>query len=222
MGRVLSGGDLRMYAHRRGVYHRGPMGTLIALEGIDGSGKSTQTERLRAALQALGVEAVVFREPGDSEYGDKLREQFRDGRTVAPQEEARLFIEDRRIDVRENILPSLAAGKVVIMDRYYFSTMAYQGALGLDAEELRQTNEAFAPRPRLTLILDVPPDTSAERIRASRDAPDSYEGVEYLAKVRQLFLGFCDGDVVAVDATAGEEELGGEILRRVLAAVEAS
>lgn len=165
---------------------------------------------------------MVFREPGDSQYGDTLREQFCGGRTVPPEEEARLFIEDRRIDVRDNILPSLAAGKVVIMDRYYFSTMAYQGALGLDVEELRQTNESFAPRPHLTLILDVPPDTSAQRIRSSRDAPDSYEGVEYLGQVRELFLGFCDGDVVAVDATVGEEELAEEILRRVLASVETS
>lgn len=198
------------------------MGTLIALEGIDGSGKSTQARRLREALIERGISAIVFREPGASQYGDKLREQFRDGRTVPPEEEAQLFIEDRRIDVRDNILPSLDVGEVVIMDRYYFSTMAYQGALGLDVEQLRQANESFAPRPRLTLILDVPPDTSAERIQASRDAPDSYEGVEYLARVRQLFLGFCDGDVMAVDATAGEEELEKEILRRVLAVVEAS
>ena len=103
------------------------------------------------------------------------------------------------------------------MDRYYFSTMAYQGALGLDADHLRRTNECFAPRPDLTLILDLPAATSVERIRASREAPDSYEGTEYLRRVRELFLGFCDGDVVAVDATVGVEELAAEILGRVLA-----
>jgi dTMP kinase len=195
------------------------MGTLIALEGIDGSGKSTQARRLRNALVGRGTEAVVFREPGDSQYGDKLRRQFRHGRTVPPDEEAQLFIDDRRIDVRDNILPSLAAGKVVIMDRYYFSTMAYQGALGLDVEELRRTNEAFAPRPHLTLILDVPPDTSAARIRASRDAPDSYEGVEYLGRVRELFLGFCDSDVVAVDASVPEDRLAEKIFAEVLRVV---
>jgi len=198
------------------------MGTLIALEGIDGSGKSTQAQRLRAALDAQRIDAVVFREPGDSPYGDKLREQFRQGRTVAPREEADLFIEDRRVDVRDNIGPALAAGRVVIMDRYYFSTMAYQGALGLDVEELQRENEAFAPRPDLTLILDVPPTTSAERIVAARGATDSYEGVEYLEKVRQLFLGFCDGDVVAVDATVGEEELAREILGRVTEVIQPS
>jgi dTMP kinase len=198
------------------------MGTLIALEGIDGSGKSTQAQRLRAALNAQGIDAVVFREPGDSTYGDRLREQFHQGRTVTPREEADLFIEDRRIDVRDNIEPALAAGRAVIMDRYYFSTMAYQGALGLDVEQLRRENEAFAPRPHLTLILDVPPSTSAQRIVAARGATDSYEGVEYLEKVRKLFLGFCDGDVVAVDATVAEEELAREILGKVMAVIQPS
>jgi len=198
------------------------MGILIALEGIDGSGKSTQSRRLCEELQARGIAAVAFREPGDSKYGDKLRQQFRDGRSVTPEEEAQLFIEDRRIDVRDNIVPSLEQGKVVIMDRYYFSTMAYQGALGLDVEELRQTNEAFAPRPHLTLILDVPPETSAERIRASRDAPSSYEGVEYLREVREIFMRLCAADVVAVDATVAEEELTAAILRRVLEVSNAS
>ena len=86
------------------------MKPLIALEGIDGSGKSTQARFLCDQLRAGGVDAIVFREPGDTPFGNKLRQQFRDGRTVSPEEEARLFIEDRRIDVRDNILPALAAG----------------------------------------------------------------------------------------------------------------
>lgn len=202
------------------MYHRRAMGTLIALEGIDGSGKSTQARALLSGLRARGVDAVLFREPGDSEFGDALRQQFREARTLPPREEARLFIEDRRIDVRDNIEPALAAGRVVVMDRYYFSTMAYQGALGLDVEELRKENEAFAPRPHLTLILDVPADVSVDRIRASRDSPSSYEVIEYLAKVRELFLGFCDGDVVAVNAAGAEEKLGREILARVVDVIE--
>ena len=196
------------------------MAILVALEGIDGSGKSTQAHLLREALEGRGIDAVVYREPGDSEFGDQLRQQFRNGRTVSAQEEAGLFIEDRKIDVRDNILPALAAGKVVVMDRYYFSTMAYQGALGLDVEELRERNEAFAPRPHVTLILDVPAETSAARIHASREAPDSYEGTEYLAKVRDLFLSFVDGDVVEIDATASTEALAEKVLGKVLATLK--
>ena len=167
-----------------------------------------------------GFDSVMFREPGDSVFGDKLRQQFRDGRTISAKEEARLFIEDRRIDVDENIRPALVAGKVVVMDRYYFSTMAYQGALGLNTYQLRKTNELFAPRPDLTLILDLPAETSAERIRAARGLPDSYEGTEYLRRVRELFLEFCESDVVAVDAEAEVGELNAKILRKVLAVVE--
>lgn len=190
-------------------------GLLIALEGIDGSGKSSQARRLARTLTVRGIEVVIFREPGDSVYGDRLREQFEHGRTVSPEEEKRLFVEDRRIDVRDNIAPSLEAGRVVILDRYYFSTMAYQGALGLDPEELRAENEAFAPRPDLTLVLDVPSHTGVSRIRARRDVPDSYEHADYLASVRDLFRSFCDGDVICVDASADEATVAAAIWQHV-------
>lgn len=190
-------------------------GLLIALEGIDGSGKSTQARRLAQALRERGIEAVVFREPGDSVHGDRLREQFEHGRTLSPEEEMRLFVEDRRIDVRDNIGPSLAAGKIVILDRYYFSTMAYQGALGIDPEAIRAENEAFAPRPDLTLVLDVAADTGVARVRGRRDVPDSYEGADYLARVRELFVSFCDGDLLRVDASSDEATVAAEIWHHV-------
>ncbi len=101
------------------------------------------------------------------------------------------------------------------MDRYYFSSMAYQGALGLDPEEIRVANEAFAPRPRLTLILDVAPHASTERIRASRGVTDSFEGVEYLSTVRKLFLSFVNDDVVAIDAAGDEDQVRSRIWERI-------
>lgn len=196
------------------------MGTLIALEGIDGSGKSTQACWLRDRLEASGRPVAVFREPGDTEFGDRLREIFRGDRDVSREEEMRLFVEDRRIDVHDNILPALAQGKVVLMDRYYFSTMAYQGALGIDPEEIRAVNEAFAPRPHLTLILDLPAEVGAERIRAARGSQDSFEGVEYLKRVRELFLSFATDDVRVIDAVVEPEVVGGAIWRQVEAFLE--
>lgn len=198
-----------------GAPEEGRPGLLIALEGIDGSGKSTQARLLKETLEARGLEAAIFREPGDTPQGDRIRRLFQEGRTATPEEEMRLFLEDRRLDVRDNIGPALAAGKVVVMDRYYFSSMAYQGALGLDPREIRRANEAFAPRPDLTLVLDVPPDTGVARIHARRDVPNSFERTEYLARVRELFLSFCDGDVVCIDATGEPEAVGREIWRRV-------
>ncbi len=190
-------------------------GALIALEGIDGSGKSTQARRLCSALEERGLPTVFLHEPGNSEYGDRIRQLFERGRSVSPEEEMRLFLEDRRIDVRDNILPALAAGSVVVMDRYYFSSMAYQGALGLDPERIREENEEFAPRPDLTVILDVLPDTGVTRIRARRDVPNSFERVDYLVQVREMFLTFCSDDVVRVDATGDEDAVQREIQEQV-------
>ena len=186
-------------------------GVLIAFEGIDGSRKSTQARRLCAALEGRGLRTLLLHEPGDSEYGNKIRQLFEHGRSVSPEEEMRLFLEDRRIDVRDNILPALAAGSVVVMDRYYFSSMAYQGALGLDPELIRIKNEEFAPRPDLTLILDLVPDTGVARIRARRDVPNSFERADYLLRVRQMFLTFCGDDVVRVDASGDLDAVQEEI-----------
>jgi len=190
-------------------------GALIALEGIDGSGKSTQARRLCKALQELGLSTLLLHEPGDSEYGDRIRQLFEHGRSVSAEEEMRLFLEDRRIDVRENILPALAAGIIVVMDRYYFSSVAYQGALGLDPEDIREKNEKFAPRPDLTLILDVVPDTGVTRIRARLDVPNSFERADYLLQVREIFLSLCGDDVVRVDASGELDTVQEEIQERV-------
>jgi len=190
---------------------------LVALEGIDGCGKSTQARLLTAALNERGLAATTFREPGDTEYGRELRRIFVEGRDVSPHEEMRLFLEDRRIDVCTNILPALAASKVVIMDRYYLSSVVYQGALGVDPSEILAANEEIAPRPELTALLDIPVTVARQRIRAARGATNTFEEHEYLDDVRARYLSYCDGeDVVRVDATALPDAVHGELLRLVL------
>ena len=189
---------------------------LLALEGIDGCGKSTQARLLCEALRGRGLEAVVFREPGDSAHGDAIRQLFSEGRSLSAREEMRLFLEDRRIDVHDNILPSLKRGAVVIMDRYYFSSMAYQGAQGIPVDEIREANESFAPRPDLTLVLDVAPSTGLARILARHDEPNSFEEEEQLAEARRLFLSFCSGDIRFINAALSTAEVHLEILEMVL------
>jgi len=175
-------------------------GRLIALEGIDGCGKSTQAHRLVAALADHGTRAV-----------------FVEGRDISPQEEMRLFLEDRRIDVRDNIEPALAAGRHVVMDRYYLSSVVYQGALGLDPVMVRAENEAIAPRPDLTLILDLSVDVALRRIEASRGQANSFEGREYLETVRELYLGFVDETAIeTVDASQEPDDVHEALLGRVL------
>ena len=106
-------------------------GLFIVLEGIDGTGKSTQTQRLATYFSALGWEVVLSREPTDGPWGKKLRESATTGR-LEPEQELEYFLLDRKEHVENLILPSLKDDKVVILDRYYFSTMAYQGCRGFD------------------------------------------------------------------------------------------
>nr|MDP6657848.1 dTMP kinase [Nitrospinaceae bacterium] len=106
-------------------------GWLIVFEGIDGTGKSTQCQKMETRMREYGVPVIRLREPTDGVWGQKIRKILSDGRgAVTPKEELTWFIEDRREDVEKNILPALRENKVVLLDRYYYSTAAYQGALG--------------------------------------------------------------------------------------------
>ena len=185
---------------------------LIAVEGIDGSGKTTIVRHLVEELRKRGYDVVAFKEPTDSEYGKMIRQILKD-RKVSPEEELKLFIKDREFNVRNNILPALKDGKVVIMDRYYYSTMAYQGALGLDVERIKMLNKQF-PKPDLVIILDVSPETALKRIKAKRK-PDRFEDVEYLRRVREIFLSL-KNNVVVVDAERDIEEVKRDVLKIVL------
>src|SRR5688572_15418123 len=105
-------------------------GRLIALEGLDGCGKTTQAARIAEALHARGRDIVQTREPSEGPMGRKIRELARAGERVPAERELQLFTDDRRDHVAQVIEPALAAGRWVITDRYYLSTVAYQGARG--------------------------------------------------------------------------------------------
>src|SRR5690606_35569687 len=107
-------------------------------EGIDGSGKTTTARRIAETLSAAGYHAKYLREPTDGPHGRKLRELMTQPGERDVQEEFRLFLLDRREDVDQHIDPLLQAGGIVCIDRYYISSMAYQGALGLDPAHIRQ------------------------------------------------------------------------------------
>lgn len=193
-------------------------GLFIVIEGIDGTGKSTQVRRLGEWFASIGREVVTSREPTDQPWGKKLRESAATGR-LSPEDELQYFLNDRRQHVEELIEPSLVAGKVVILDRYYFSTMAYQGSRGFDPAEIRRKNEAFAPVPDLLLILDLDVDTALERIGVRGDTANEFEKRENLVKCREIFLSLAVENFVRVIPSLGTLD---EVAEKVRAAVRES
>lgn len=190
-------------------------GLFIVVDGIDGTGKSTQVRRLGAWYQAHGREVVLSREPTDGPWGLKLRESAATGRLSA-DEELHYFLNDRRQHVAEIIAPSLAAGKVVILDRYYFSTMAYQGSRGMDIAEIRRLNEAFAPVPDLLLILDLDVDSAHSRIGARGDTANEFEKRDSLTRCREIFLSLKDEPFARIIDSNGSLD---EVESRIHAAI---
>lgn len=166
-----------------------PPGFLIALEGVDGSGKTTQARLLAAALRQRGREVVLTQEPTSGPHGQKLRRYLQGPtRHLSPEEELALFMADRQEHVREVVQPALAAGKIVISDRYYYSSVAYQGALGLDPARILALNEAFAPRPHLVFLFTLPLSMALARRTRGRAGPQQLsESLEYLEKVAAIY-----------------------------------
>jgi dTMP kinase len=177
-------------------------GTLVALEGIDGTGKSTQAMRLTAIFRAQGYAVTSLREPTGSPWGRRLRDAMPAGhRRLAPSQELDLFLQDRRYDVSAHIQPALAAGQLVLMDRYYFSTIAYQGARGIDPEHIRRLNEAFAPAPDVVFLLLMSPTEALRRIRQGRgQTDDAFEQGEYLKSVDGIFRMLKGAHIHPIDA----------------------
>ncbi len=187
-------------------------GILIAIEGVDGTGKTTQAKKLYRKLNQLGYKTVFFHEPTNSYFGKKIKESATIGRLEA-NTELRYFIEDRKENVEKNIKPALDKKKIVILDRYYFSTIAYQGAKGIDPNIIKKMNEEFAPKPDLTIILDMDPMIGLSRIKEKRKTkPDRFEEHQYLIKVRNIFLEIEDSSIRKIDANRKLDEIFKKIL----------
>ena len=122
---------------------------------------------------------------------------------------------DRREDVEQNIKPALKAGKVVLMDRYYFSTAAYQGALGFDPQEIKADNEKFAPVPDRVLVFHNSPEKSLERIESSREEKSAFEKRDYLIEVQNIFKSFTGPNIRYVSSDPSLEKVYEQVLREV-------
>lgn len=163
-------------------------GTLVVVEGIDGGGKSTLIQGLTDLLAGEGYSVIRTREPTDGPHGRALRRAAAEGRRFEPEEELRLFVEDRKQHVEEVVLPALRRGDVVLQDRSFYSTAAYQGARGLDRAAIIRESRKYAPEPDVLLVIDLPVELGLERADRRGSGRDAFEDVEALKGIRDFFL----------------------------------
>jgi dTMP kinase len=161
---------------------------LIVLEGIDGAGKSTVARELASRLRDRGLDILETCEPTQSSAGLELRRLLAQSeRTSTAEEELALFEADRAEHVQKLVRPALESGRWVLQDRTFYSTAAYQGARGMDVEEILRRSRQIAPEPDLTLWLELDPETGLERIRKGREALSSFERLEAMRGVDRIY-----------------------------------
>lgn len=194
----------------------------ITFEGIDGVGKSTQLDLLEKYLVAEGKEVLRTLEPGGTELGQEIRHLLlhRKG-DVSPRAEALLYAADRAHHVATKIRPALAAGKVVLSDRYFDSSVAYQGAAReLDVEEVKQISLWAIDHliPDLTVLLDLPADEALARRSNKGTEPDRLEReqLEFFERARSEYLSMAsEPRFLVIDATNSVEQIHQQVLGRV-------
>lgn len=197
-------------------------GYLIVFEGTDGTGKSTQLELLGRYLQKKGHSVITTQEPTNGEYGQKIRTLYTNRERCSREEELNLFLADRREHVDKLLAPSLAEGKIILCDRYFLSTAAYQGAAGFDPEYILQKND-FAPVPDLALLFQAPAAIGTERIVKGRgEELNDFEQQETLEKVAAIFGSIKRPYIKTIDATGSIEEVHLQVLHYVTHLLSAS
>jgi dTMP kinase len=191
-------------------------GTLIVFEGLDGCGKSTQLRLAAEVLSARGLNPVVTREPTDGPWGRRIREMARSTEGVAPETELEWFFEDRREHMRLVVDPALAAGRIVLSDRSYISTVAYQGARGLDPAKILSDSEAEFPRPDLILLFEISARQGLERVQARGGQSEPvFENLEFLERVAAIFEGLNTPGLARINANRPPENIAKDVISAI-------
>lgn len=191
-------------------------GHFVTFEGIDGSGKTTQAERLCEYVKEKGFECVLVREPGGTPEGERIREILLDERSdLNAEAELFLFLASRSILTERVIIPAIERGAFVISDRYADSSLAYQGygrGLNLEFIELGNSIATRSLRPDIVFYIDVPVEIALGR----KGRSDRMEKEDFLKKVREGYLKLAERKgYVVIDGTKDVEEIWEKIRRRV-------
>lgn len=204
-------------------------GRFVTIEGIEGSGKSTQAAILAEALRLRGDQVLVTREPGGTRAGEFIRAIFLDSNiSLVPTAELLLVLADRAQHARQKLRAALEAGQIVISDRYSDSTIAYQGyGRGLDLKLVHELNQFASDgvTPDLTIVLDCPPEVGLARTRQRAEsaarAQDRFEGeqIEFHRRVREGFRAIAHNEpsrVVLLDSAREPGAVSSDIMRVVM------
>lgn len=188
-------------------------GVFICVEGIDGSGKTTQAHILVEALKKEGFEAVYTTEPSNGVFGKMLRKHILEGsRRVPVVVEAVLFAVDRFDHIESEVKPLLRRGKIVVSDRYVYSSIAYQGASSLSKKWLKEINNR-AIKPDLSIFIDVPPEIVIGRFNRQRSV---METLQTQKRVREAYLKLVEEeDLLVIDGASAKKEVAERIQKVV-------
>jgi len=185
-------------------------GVFICIEGLDASGKTTHAHRLVRNLRRRSFDAIYTTEPSQGEIGRFIRTYILQRKRRVPSVvEALLFAVDRVDHMEKEIKPALEEGKIVVSDRYIYSSLAYQGAAGLNLKWIEEINR-LALQPDLAIYIDVPPEVVVKRIRRKKSV---MERLETQRRVRDVYMKFVEnGKLVPVDGNRRKDEVAKNIL----------
>ncbi|MFC1705020.1 dTMP kinase [Nanoarchaeota archaeon] len=193
----------------------------IVIDGMDGSGKGEQIKKISQYLLSEGYNVLKTFEPTDGKYGKKIRQMLKEHKDPLSDadEMLDLYCKDREEHLKNLIEPFLEQGdnKVVISDRYYHSTIAFQSAQGVPVKKIMEMNKDFR-KPDLMLILDLEPDTSLERIKKRGNANEKFEQKGFMEKLRMNFLSLpkmLDENIKVIDASKSINEVFEQIKKEI-------
>lgn len=189
-------------------------GLFIVLEGLDGAGKTTIAKLLCESLGGRGYKTLYTYEPTDSEVVRVVKSNYSQVRD--PYIDALTFALDRLLHTKAKIKPALEQGYVVISDRYYYSSVAYQGAGGADPQWVLEVNK-YALKPDLAFYIDIDPETALQRKRGQISRFPEFEELEYLARVRNIYLRLVEaGLLISVDGRKALKDVYADIEQAVM------
>lgn len=188
-------------------------GFFICIEGLDGCGKTTQTKLLVKRLRKIGYDAIYTAEPSRGKIGIFIRKYCLHGeKRISPVVEALLFAADRFEHVETEIIPALNKGKIVVSDRYVYSSLAYQGGGGLDLKWIKTLNQ-HAIQPNLAIFIDVSPEAVIQRLKPKKSV---MENLATQKKVREIYVKFVEkGELTRIDGNKSKTVVSNDIFKIV-------